>query len=133
MKAKMDDMYDLSIIALKANVTRVLTFNLILDSTHAASHYEITGGLDINNYVNITKNYHESVASFVGKLKASGLYDDAMIYCHSGSGHHNRSHSFDNQSIYLLNSGNNGIVGNTSNKMGPVSYTHLTLPTKRIV
>ncbi len=115
--SKMNEMYDLGIIALQSNVTRVLTFNLNLSEMHDASHHEDKAD-KIKAYVDLSKKYHESIASFIKKLKASDLYDESMIYCNSGSGLHSYSHSYTNQSIYILNSGKSGVVNNAGNRIG---------------
>lgn len=108
---KMEKMYDLGIIALKENVTRVLTFNLWLSEAHEVSHHSTTG---IDPYYDVSRFYQSSIASFIKKLVDNNMYSDTLIFCNAGSCIKADVHNVENLSTYIVNGGATGIRGSVN-------------------
>jgi len=117
---KLDEMYDIAIVALKHKVTNVLTFNLYHPKQHGFSHY---GGNDDYKkaYLQITQDFQSSIAVFMNKMKEQGLYDDTLFYCNAGMCMDTNLHNFNNISSYVVNSGKSGLVGDVKNPIPPAN------------
>jgi hypothetical protein len=124
---KMNRMYELGIMALQQNITRVLTFNLYMDTTHATSHFLSEN--PISDYYNASRFMQTSVASFLAKLKAAGLYDDTLIFGNAGSCTLNNVHNYENLSTYVINGGSSGVVGSAAARK-PIGSLHLDILSK---
>ena len=110
---KMDKIYDLCVDAFTGKITNVITINLWLLEAHERSHHSTTG---LDGYLDISKFYQTSIASFINRLKVNNLYNDTMIFCNAGSGMHNDVHNFENLSTYVINSGVSGVRGSAADK-----------------
>lgn len=108
--AKMEAMYNLAIIALRNNVTRSVTFNLYMYETHTKSHYQLAGN-NIAAYYEVCRFMQSSIASFIGKLKAQGLYNNTLIFCNAGSCTDHSLHNYENLATYVINGGVRGLRG----------------------
>lgn len=118
---KMDYMYDLAIIALQENITRSITFNLYTTTTHATSHFIGDAAME-QNYYAASKEHQTSIASFLRKLQAAGLYDGSLIFCNAGSCMSNNVHNYENIAAYIINGGASGVRGSARSRkpMGSV-------------
>jgi hypothetical protein len=108
LSAKMDIMYDLAVVALQQNITRVVTVNILLDEAHVRSHEAL------ENYLEICQFYQTIVASFLNKLSAVGLFTNTLVYCNAGSCSHDHAHTYENLSTYVINGGVTGARGSTA-------------------
>jgi hypothetical protein len=111
---RMNGFYDLAIAAFQANVTRSITFNLYNAECHHTSHY-VEYPSYYPQYVYHSRYLQQSVANFLAKLKAAGLYDETLIFCNAGSSMANEVHNYENMSTYVINGDKSGVVGSTAN------------------
>ncbi len=110
---RMDAMYNLAIAAFQANVTRSITFNLWNMYCHHTSHFG-QYPQEYPNYIINSRYLQESVAKFLAKLKASGMYDETLIFCNAGSCMKSEVHNYENLATYVINGDKTGVVGSTA-------------------
>ena len=121
-------MFDLQVLALQADITRVITFQLARETStrtyphigvpephHPVSHHGDTAE-GIAKYAKLTTYHVAKLAEFVGKMQATAdgdgtLLDRSVIYFGSGMGNGN-AHDRNNPPVLLVGGANGRLKGN---------------------